>query len=86
MWCQFRRCSRCARSRASGTASAHTTATSVPIAIITLVWYTGEPAGSVVLNVTSSCARAARGQGPHGASGWQGGMSTPVGTPNNPKS
>ena len=59
VWCLFRRSSRCARSRSSGTASAHTTATSVPMAIITLVWYTGAPAGSVVWNVTSSCARTA---------------------------
>lgn len=35
----------------------HTTAKSVPIAIITFVWYTGLPAASVALNVTSSYSK-----------------------------
>jgi len=52
-WWARRDDSRCWRSLSSGTASAHTTATSLPTAIMTLVWYTTFSAASVEVNVTS---------------------------------
>lgn len=52
-WWARRDDSRCWRSLSSGTASAHTTATSLPTAIMTLVWYTTLAAASVEVNVTS---------------------------------